>query len=325
MSPEFLRRYYVLRIISTPKVYGIDYDGYVPLGQLQRALETKRNEFSDTAFYDKLLSNSQKTIKRDINAIEAYYDVEIKQKRNYGYYIKSYEQTINLRELFDKTELFLLNQKSHEWKHHISTEDSSLNNTIEINNLVNAIENKLSVHIVFDGWYDDNRFQQYEGYIQPLHIKESNRAWYLIAHNAKLGIFSFPLDRRIKYLKISSRKVELPILFDVNEYYKNSIGILKDHVIPQRVILKITNHHLKYLITKPMHHSQQVLIYPSVDETESIDTNNEDIWGTIEIFIQPNYEFFMEILKFNKWVKILSPQNVVDEMVVYLDHIRGYY
>jgi predicted DNA-binding transcriptional regulator YafY len=325
MSPEFLRRYYVLRIVSTPQVYGIDYNGYVPLVELQRALDNKRNEFIDSEFHKKLTSHSQKTIKRDIQAIESYFDVEIKLKKNHGYYIEEFEQTRDLREIFDKTELFLLNHKSYEWQKHITTENSSLNNNIDINSLVNAIDEKLQVHIVYDGWFDDNKFQRYEGYVQPLHIKEANRAWYLIAHNTKIGIYSFSLDNRVKELKISSRKIEHPIDFDENDYYKNSIGILKDSTKPQHITLKVINHHFRYLLSKPMHHSQKVISYPILAETETIDYSNPDIWGTIEIFVLPSYELMMEILKFNVWVKVINPPSFIEYMKKHLKQIIGYY
>jgi predicted DNA-binding transcriptional regulator YafY len=326
MSPEFLRRYYILRIVSTPKVYGIDNGRFVTLSELQKVLDNKRKEFSDNKLYDKLTFHTQKTIKRDIHAIEEYFDIEIKLKRNYGYYIDDFKQTKNLRDIYDKTELFLLNQKSYEWEKHISTESSSLNNSIDINSIVNAIENNLYVHIVFDGWYDDRRFQQYEGYIQPLHIKESNRAWYLVGYNSKLGFFNFALDDRVKELKVTNKLVDNPIVFDEKEYFKDVIGILKiEELQPQRIVLKVTNHHLRYLISKPMHHSQKIISYPKIHESVSIDGNNPDIWATIEIFVQANYEFIMEILKYNRWIKVVSPPNVIDEIVEHLDQMRSFY
>ena len=325
MTPEFLRRYYILRIVSTPKAYGVDYNGFVPLKKLQKALENKRDEFAGNKFYEKLGSHSPKTIKRDINAIEVYFDVEIRLKKNYGYYIERFEQTKDLRDIFDKTELFLLNQKSTEWKNYITTENSSLTNLLDISSLINAIDQKLLVHIVYDGWYDDNSFQQYEGYVQPLHIKEANRAWYLIAYNPKIGIYSFCLDNRVKGFIISSRKAEDAISFNEQEYYKNSIGILKDDTKPEKVVLKVANHHFKYLLSKPLHHSQKILSYPVLQESETLDYSNPDIWGTIEIYIQPNYEFMMEILKFNIWVEVVSPSWFVGVIVKHIDAMRTYY
>lgn len=325
MSPEFLRRYYILKIISNPKTYGVDMNGYVPLERLRRALESKRSEFNDDKFYDKLSFHSSKTIKRDIDAIESYFKIKILLKRNYGYYVENFEQTLNLKEIYDKTELFLLNQKSTEWKGIITIERSSLNGSIDLRGLINAIENNLLVQISFNGWYEDNLFQNFDGYVQPLHLKEINKDWYLIAHNSKIGIYSFCLDDRMKELIISNRKTEDPITFDEKEYFKNSIGILNDGSKPKKIVIKVINHHFKYLISKPLHFSQKVISYPILAETESLNYDDENIWGTIEVFVQPNYEFMMEILKYHTWVKIIEPQSFVDYLLKHLHKLNSYY
>ena len=325
MSPEFLRRYYVLRIISNPKVYGINYNGFVPIHNLQSVLDSKRREYSDDKLFDKLTSHSAKTIKRDIKAIQSYFGIEILLKKNYGYYIEDFEQTIDLKEIYDKTELFLLNQKSTEWKDFITTERTSLNGSIDLSGIINAIDQKLLVHLKFNGWYDDNIFQNFEGYVQPLHLKEINKDWYLIAYNQKTGIYSFSLDNRVKELIITTKSVEDPINFDEKEYFKNTIGILNDNIKPEKIVLKVVNHHFKYLMSKPIHHSQKVISYPLLPETESINYDDENIWGTIELFIQPNYEFMMEILKYNVWVQVLKPQSFINYIVRHLSKINSYY
>ena len=71
MTPEFLRRYYILRIISNPKVYGIEKNGFVPLEDLQKSLDQLRADNMDDPLYDKLNLHSQKTIKRDLDKIKS--------------------------------------------------------------------------------------------------------------------------------------------------------------------------------------------------------------------------------------------------------------
>ena len=89
MTPEFLRRYYILRIISNPKVYGVEKNGFVPLSDLQNALDQLRFDNIDDPLYDKLNQFSQKTIKRDLDKIKSYYQTIILHKRNYGYFVDS--------------------------------------------------------------------------------------------------------------------------------------------------------------------------------------------------------------------------------------------
>lgn len=325
MSPEFLRRYYVLRIISSPGSFGINNSDYVSHKELQRALNSKRDEFYDNILYEKLTCNTQKTLKRDIEKIKSLYHVEILLKRNYGYYIEDFNFTPDLKELYDTTELYLLNQLTHSWKNYITAEHTSLNGSIDFVGLINAIEHGFKVNIVYNGWYDDNKFKTVEEAVLPLHLKEINKAWYLVAHNDSIGIYSFCLDDRIENLKITSRKESSTIVFNEQQYYKDSIGILKTDEKPEWIHIKVANHHFKYLQTRKMHHSQEVVHYPKLPETETLDYANPDIWGEIKIHVEPNYEFLMHILKFNVWVQVVSPQHVVALIKEHVEKIALYY
>ena len=325
MTPEFLRRYYILKIISKPTAFGIYNTAHVPLERLQKALNDKREDNKDNKLYEKLESHNAKTIKRDLVSIREYFGVEISLKRNYGFYIDDFEHTKDLEHIYEKTELFLLNNKSHEWKDVINAEESSLNGSIDINSLVNAIDQKKMIHIIYDGWFDDGVFNKIEACVQPLLIKEANRAWYLIAYSEKIGVYSFCLDSRLRRMIVTSKKASDPYLFNKNEYFKNTIGILKEGINPEKIRLKVANHHLRYLIDRPLHHSQKIISYPVLPETETLDYSNPEIWGTIEIYLEPNYEFIMEILKFKEWIYIVSPKRVVNMIVSDLKNIMAYY
>jgi len=325
MSPEFIRRYYILRIVSNPKSYGIDNNGYVPLIDLQCALDDKRSEYLDNDLFDKLSSHSQKTIKRDIEKIKFYFGVEILLKRNSGYYINFYDSSEDLKTIYDKTELYLLTKYANEVNKHVTIEKGTLNSAIDFVELVNAIDQKLLVHIIYDGWYDDDEFLTLKDYIQPLHIKEVNKSWYLLGYNEKTGIYPFCLDVRTRELKISSKKAKNEIQFNESDYFKNSIGILKTDIKPELIKIKVVNHHFKYLLNNPIHHSQKVISLPSLPESECLDYKNDAIWGEISVFIEPNYEFLMRILKYNMWVQVVSPQSVVLYVKKHIKTISSYY
>jgi len=324
MTPEHLRRYYILRIISNPETYGI-YDKYVTYENIQKALEKKRNEYLDSSLFEKLSNNSKKTISRDIKLIEEYFGVEINYKRNYGYRIIESSITVNLKNIYNKTELFILNQKATEWGNDITTQNNSLNGLIDLSNLIYAIQNKLLVKINYEGWYEDELFNKTEEYIQPLHIKEVHKDWYLIAHNNKIGIKSFCLDSRIKELIVTSKKVENPIDFSHEEYFKNTIGIINDDSSPERITIEVANHHFKYIVNRPIHSTQKIIAYPKLENTDTTDYENPDIWGTIEITVKPNYEFVMEIMKFNMWVRIIKPQSVRNFIARHFKYCAEYY
>ncbi|WP_179376978.1 helix-turn-helix transcriptional regulator [Winogradskyella wichelsiae] len=325
MTPEFLRRYYILRIISNPKVYGIDKNGYVPIEDLQSALDHIRADNYEDLLYDKLNQHSQKTIKRDLDKIRSYYKVIVLLKRNSGYYIEGYEISDDLKEVYEKTELYLLHHHAHSWKKYVTTARSSLSAQVDLVPLINAIEQEFLIDIEYQGWYEDNGFQTIKGFFQPLHIKEINKAWYLMAHNADFGIYAFCLDDRIKSLKVSKQKVREPINFDSSEYFKNSIGILKTDMDPVWVHIKVANHHFKYLEINPLHHTQKIVSLPKNKDTKDLDYANKDMWGEVKIYIEPNYEFLMDILKYNLWVKVVHPQHVKTYVKRHLDMIVSYY
>lgn len=325
MTPEFLQRYYILRIVSNPKVYGIEKNGFVPLTDLQSALDHLRADNIDDLLYDKLSQNSQKTIKRDLGKIKSYYQTIISHKRNYGYFLEETEANESLQEVYEKTEIYLLHHHAHSWKNHITTSRTSLSSQVDLVPLIHAIEQQFLIELEYQGWYDDNGFQTIAGFFQPLHLKEINKAWYLIAHNEQYGIYAFCLDDRIKSFKINKQKVKQPIAFNAFDYYKNAIGILKTGMLPEWIHIQVANHHFKYLTNNPLHHSQQVVAHPKEVDTNELDYSNPDIWGEIKVHVEPNYELLMELLKYNLWVKVVSPIHVKNYVKEHLGMIVEYY
>ncbi|WP_299391756.1 WYL domain-containing protein [uncultured Gelidibacter sp.] len=325
MTPEFLRRYYILRVISNPKVYGIEKNGFVPLTDLQRALDQLRLDNIDDPLYDKLSQNGQKTIKRDLQKIKSYYQTIILHKRNYGYYVEETDVSESLRDVYEKTEIYLLHHHAHKWKSYVTTSRNSLSDQIDLVPLIHAIEQQYRIELEYQGWYDDNGFETISGFFQPLHLKEINKAWYLIAHKEQYGIYSFCLDERIKTFKISKQQVKHPIEFDAFEYFKNAIGILKTGILPEWIHIEVANHHFKYAINNPLHHSQEIVAYPKILNSHELDYSNPDIWGEIKVFLEPNYEFLMEILKYNLWVRIVSPLHVKAYVKEHVGMIMKYY
>jgi len=307
MTAEFVRKYHIYKMLLTPKTP----DGFISSKIIKEKLESEYNLHRDEELYKAFLSASPKNIKRDIKSIEAFFGVEIIHKRGKGYFIQDDTVHQELHQLiFDKVELFLLKPKEKQWRSYITPEQSSLNASVNIIGLLHAIENKLYVHIIYKGWYDDANFKTTQTKIQPLHLKQSNKGWYLLGYDVQNGIYAYCLDTRMQKLKISTKPVKDPIDFDVFTYFKNLIGILDEKTEPERVLLQVANHHFKYLKTKPLP-NQEILSYPKVLDSESLhveDYLNPDVWGTIATTVQLNYEFIMELYRYNIWVKVIEPK-----------------
>lgn len=323
MTPDFIRKYHIYQLISNASV-----TSYVSKDQIQNLLEDLYQLHLGDKLYEGLLKTNERTIRRDIKDIETFFGVEITYKRGAGYYIEdSYVINKSQRLIFDKMELFLASHKEQQWSPYVTTEESSLNTAIDILGLVKAIEQNDEVVISYNGWFDDNGFEIIKTEkVQPLHIKQIYRGWYLLVYNEHLGIRSFCLDSRIANLEITKHKVIDPLEFCAKTYFKDSFGILNDESKPERIVLKVANHHFRYLKSKPLHHTQEIIATPKNIHTDQLDYTDPSVFGTIAVTLQPNYEFLIELFKFNLWVKVVEPQWLVEKLVTQHQFIlQNYY
>ena len=132
-------------------------------------------------------------------------------------------------------------------------------------------------------------------------------------------------DQRPRAVPLHVAQTEPDKKFKEEEYFKSSIGILSEGLKAEKISIKVANHHLKYLIAKPIHSSQKVIREAKDMDSNQLNYNNPDMWGEIEVTLQPNYEFVMEMLKYNQWVKIVAPKSVVDYFKAHLNAIVKYY
>lgn len=327
MTAEFFRRYYILKIVSNPRYFGIDTDTYVSKNELQNVLSKKYGEFNDSSFLNKLKHTSEKTIKRDLDYIKINFGVAIKLKRNYGYYIKEGKLSQEIQNVFYRVEHLLISKKTAESSAYITPEKATLNTKIDLLSLINAIEHQMLIYISYKGWFEDNKFEEIEKKrYQPLHIKEKNKAWYLIAYAIEeKEIRTFCLDERLAELQFFNKKVAHPIKFNEAAYFENSIGILNEGLKAEKIKIKVANHHLKYLLARPIHKSQKLIAEAKEMNSTELNYENPDMWGEIEVTLKVNYEFVMEMLKYNQWVKIIAPKSAVDYFKEHLHLIVNYY
>ncbi|WP_290698220.1 WYL domain-containing protein [Lacinutrix sp.] len=322
MTPDFIRKYHIYNLLVKTTINSCI--------SREMILESLKNQYEDyhrdDKLYQGLLVTSEKTIDRDIKNIASFFGVEINHKRHKGYYMVTNVDILKThRAIFDKMELFLASHKEQQWSPFITAEQSSLNTDINILGLVKAIEHQVYITISYQGWYDDDIFSKIkEATVQPLHIKEANKAWYLLVFNPEIGIKTLCLDARVSKLVITDRIINEPLHFDAAQYFNDAFGILNDDTKTETIRLKVANHHFKYLMSKPLHHSQTVISVPSQKNTAVLDYKNDAIFGEITVTLKPNYEFLIELFKFNLWVKVIEPKwlalKVVKQHQFILEH-----
>lgn len=129
--------------------------------------------------------------------------------------------------------------------------------------------------------------------IHPYYLKQYNNRWFLIGYNETFNDLTIlSLDRIVNIESINCAFIRNKG-FDFDTYFKDIIGVSleKEHHI-EHVRLKFSSNRLPYVISKPIHHSQEI-------------ENEED--GIITLDVIPNKELISELIWFGEDLEVLSP------------------
>jgi proteasome accessory factor B len=123
-------------------------------------------------------------------------------------------------------------------------------------------------------------------------------------------IKTFGLDR-ISALEITTTIFIYPENYNPEVAFSESFGIINDSYA-QRVVLSFNFEQGRFAKSYPLHHSQKELLV----------TDDEYRVG---LFIQPTYDFVMELLSLGSDVKVLEPQSLIHEMKMKLQQALALY
>lgn len=128
-------------------------------------------------------------------------------------------------------------------------------------------------------------------------LKEYKNRWFAVGVKRKgLPILTLALDRIV-----TLRIAEDQLYFENDEttpaeYYKDVVGVtVGKNVRVNNVRIFVSNEHAPYIMTKPMHHSQEIL-------------ENTEEGIIINLKVQVNFELEREILGYAEGMKVLSPE-----------------
>lgn len=123
--------------------------------------------------------------------------------------------------------------------------------------LVDAISNKNVVKLVY------KRFDTPDAkphIIHPYLLKEFRNRWYILGLNEKHGgIKTYALDRVVELAMVPEIAFETTESFNPETYFKHTIGISYSDEAPVDVIIEVVNDFAPYLLTQPLHESQQLI------------------------------------------------------------------
>lgn len=133
----------------------------------------------------------------------------------------------------------------------------------------------------------------------PYLLKEYRNRWFLICRNNKgKFLITLALDRIEAFYELDSKLFKPYEGINFDTYFNECIGVTRSEKDrPQKIILKFNIRNAPYVLTKPLHHTQQVI--------------NEDENGLIvRIDVIPNFELEREILGFGENIEVLGPRNL---------------
>lgn len=166
-----------------------------------------------------------------------------------------------------------------------------------LSDIIDAMKENEVLDITYKGFYSETLPKEYA--FMPYGMRIFRSRWYVIgAKENTQSVFSLGLDRIID-LKHTGRKFVLPKNFSLEKYYKGCAGVIADRNVPVRHIVlnvkKLSTQ--KYLISLPLHQSQQV----KVNKDNSCDFSYD---------VRPTFDFLQSIMMLGDDVEVVSPADV---------------
>jgi predicted DNA-binding transcriptional regulator YafY len=162
-----------------------------------------------------------------------------------------------------------------------------------LDDLFNAIVNKSPIKISYQPFGKDIR----EWIIHAYMLKEYRNRWYVIGRRSGGNIaLAIALDR-IKKLSNCKEVFEENDLFNPNNYFNDIIGItFPEGKKIEKIFLKISPESADYIITKPIHKSQEVIKK----------FNDGSIKVQLSLYI--NFELKAHLLSYGPQIKVIKPK-----------------
>ena len=160
--------------------------------------------------------------------------------------------------------------------------------------LLEHIKSRKSIRIFYRKFSDD-LLNEYE--LHPYLLKEYHNRWYLIAYNVeRKAMRTYGLER-IEKLETGIKKFSVDAGFEPDLFFKYSLGITERSEKPEHIELQFQTATGKYLVTQPIHSSQQII-------------KEDKNYITLGLHVLITTELINLILSFGHQVKVLKPKKL---------------
>lgn len=249
---------------------------------------------------DEKFNVSKRQFQRDLKDISSIFELEICYDSRKGVYCINEDEVSEISkrrmEAFDTFNALRIGENTSDIIHFENRKPLGTENLFD---LIHAIKNRLIIKFSYQKFWEDEMTQRSA---EPYALKEFKSRWYVMAKDQKDNrIKSFALDR-LSNLEITNRSFIYPEEYNIVESYRYCFGIISPTVEePQEIILSFTPFQGKYIKTLPLHESQQVLV-----------DNKDELQIRLKLCV--THDLFMELLSFGAEMKVLQPQQLVDEI-----------
>lgn len=237
---------------------------------------------------------SVRTLQRDFNDIAEMFEVNIKNKRGYGYYIVDTldNPTCDYDQLLLNFDLLTSVSKDSDVSGYLLPEHHRPRGSENIPLLINAIKNRLEVQFEYVLVRQDDKIISKR--VKPYFLKESLGLWYLVAFDEKERLKCYGLDR-IHNLMETSNTFRRDNSIDASTLFKDSYGIWDDPAIPvEEIELSYSPLYGKFLKAMPLHHSQEII------------SDNEEEFR-IRVRLRITNDFVMALLSRSSSLTVIKP------------------
>ena len=138
-----------------------------------------------------------------------------------------------------------------------------------------------------------------------------NRCWYILGEFEDKKRFTYALNRMWN-LEVSEEDFELDPMFDFKAYFSEFYGIFNSGKPITSIVLRAFGKEAYSMRDLPIHHSQREI-------------GSGEGYTDFVIDVRPNNELSSYIESRKKYLKVLSPEWYVEEIIRDLDETRGLY
>lgn len=249
--------------------------------------------------------NSDRNIRRDIKKLREEFHLEIVyNKRSKAYELQEDENLLIFEKLLHTFSLGLVMNQALQEKEHLSqyiqiSQNANYAGMQHLPKIMQAILDQKILEITYQSFTAQEAQTRL---IEPYLLKEFENRWYLVGryedsteNKTQTGIYA--LERIQKLRKKGSFEAETSD-FDPKAFFQYTFGIYGNiDTAPQKVVLSFETGTGKYIKTRPLHHSQEILI-----------DNEEEL--RISLFVTLTYDLEQRILFHHAHVKVLEPESL---------------